>query len=745
MFIVQKSNDLICNPKNSLYPIECKIENLDDLIDAAAYDHSGFKHKSNLRANDRFLSTNVLIADVDNSHTENEDSWYNLALLKDIFGEYEFYVLPSKNHNLDKKKRKSRVKIGDDGTPVVGEDGKGIRESVEVIQKMRPKLHLYFPLSKTFEDGDEVEKLYKNFLKKFPFCDHSIKDLARYIDGNFHNPHRKSDSYHNKNGKKLDLDIEYEIGKKQPKSKWSKKENYVGVQEGTVGRNNTLISKLGHLKTKGWTRNMIMLFAEELNATFVPPIDESELVRCVNYVVKNMTTYEPHEVLRYMEDKYSHITVGGSAFVIEGNDILNYKKYDTVRTELKHLKYKPIGEQNYRESFSDWMESKKTKKYTNAIFEDEDDNGKNRLGLMKYNQWRGWAVKPDGGKNADGFYDLINRIVCKGRKNEQEYFYNWLADIVQNPTNKRGHSTCIALRGGKGIGKGTVAECLKYLFKKENFLKTAQKNDLFDRFNSALLGKVFVFGDEIEWPGDKVAENIFKDLITSNVLRVEKKFADAFQTKNAARFLLSTNSDWSVPVSEGERRFVIFEPSEEEKGNIDFFIDAEQQMKDGGAAKVLYDMLNRDLSNVDWTDQPRNEAFVYQKTKSMNIVELFIENSIESIREGRIHAHRDVLGVLERHSFIQYRDAKQAGYITITREQLFECFLLFFNKMANRTDRNYPLSSTDFHYKFIQILYKNTKGRRNKWNMVKKMIDGQDYYHMTIMFLVRIWNHHLKS
>jgi hypothetical protein len=373
------------------------------------------------------------------------------------------------------------------------------------------------------------------------------------------------------------------------------------------------------------------------------------------------------------------------------------------------------------------------------VFDDKYIVKPDLLGLRKYNQWRGWAVEPNSDGDCSLFYDLLFRIICNKRQNEYEYFLNWLAHMYQNPTEKLQHQTAIALRGEKGIGKGTACTALRMTFNFANFLQTAQRNDLFSKFNGALLGKVLVFGDEIDWPGDKIAEGLFKDLITSSDLRIEEKFMKAYVTKNCCRFILATNEDWAVPVGEGERRYVVFEPSNEEKGNISYFKSIIEQMRDGGAGKFLYDMLNRDISQVDWTDQPRNDAFVAQREQGMNIVERFVLASVSSIDEEVTSWNEANSDPIKPYSIVRFLGREDDGYISIKREEAFKCFSIFSKNYAYPSERNYPISSDKFQEQFRKILFNG-----KNWHDAKKMRNGTDYYHLSTEQLTSRWDEYVK-
>jgi hypothetical protein len=686
------------NRHNIFYRHAITVKDLSDLKAVAEWDHTGFKHKNSQRNNKNFESTNVFIADIDNSNV-SQSSYLDAEKIIELFKDLKFYLIPSKNHNIDKAVTKSVLALDTNGNKIIDEKGKPKREKKTIIEPARPKYHLYFPLSKQFDDYDEIRLLYKNVLDDNPFLDGSLKDPGRYIDSNYTNPN-KDDCYVNDGKWFIDDKWDYEVKPKEA-SKWSKPENYVGIAQGTEGRNNVLLSKAGHLLAKKWTQDMIKAYLTELNKTYQPPVEDEELRRIIEFVATGVDD-DGQAAYEYMLEHYSYITLGGQSYVMEDGNLSKIKLIGTARNEFAGVKLYDFNKKNFVDAFDKWKESPDIKRYTDTVFDDKWDGDVSPIGFRKYNQWKGWRVKPDKSKSCDLFYDLLYRIICNENDNEYNYLLNWFAHIIQNPTEKLYHQSCIALKGTKGVGKGTVAKCIKELFHPDNFLETAKREDLFSRFNGSLLGKVFVFGDEVDWPGDKVSDGIFKDLITNDNLRLEKKYQDTIDTKNACRFMLSTNNDWVVPITDDERRYVIFEVSNAERKNIPYFISVYNQFKNGGAAKFLADMMERDIEDVDWTIQPKNNVYKHQKKYNYDVVQQYIDYSVERIREGVKHGYPAVQS--EEMSFWKYNGRFTFRTVSFTTNEIYDDFCNFRDRFGNKSDKAYPIQMQEFIHKFKRHL-----------------------------------------
>ena len=146
------------NAANKLYPQTATISSLDELKTAVQYDHVGGLSKDNTRSNDNFISCDVVIMDVDNDETENSDEWITPERIAAIFKDVEFCVIYSKSHN----------KIKTSG-------GKEF--------SARPRFHVYFTLSKTINNAEQVRALKEGLLNICSAFDANAKDAARFIFG----------------------------------------------------------------------------------------------------------------------------------------------------------------------------------------------------------------------------------------------------------------------------------------------------------------------------------------------------------------------------------------------------------------------------------------------------------------------------------------------------------------------------------------------------------------------------------
>ncbi|MCQ5197043.1 phage/plasmid primase, P4 family [Phascolarctobacterium faecium] len=138
---------------NCRYPERRKISCAEDLEAAVAFDHVCVAFKNDYRKRENFLSSDVLVMDCDNSHTENPAEWMTMEKFLAIMPEVSMAIVPSRNHMKPK-------------------DGKCAR----------PRFHVYFGIPEITEEPCYTE-LKRAVYHAYPFFDEAALDAARFIYG----------------------------------------------------------------------------------------------------------------------------------------------------------------------------------------------------------------------------------------------------------------------------------------------------------------------------------------------------------------------------------------------------------------------------------------------------------------------------------------------------------------------------------------------------------------------------------
>jgi hypothetical protein len=106
-------------------------------------------------------------------------------------------------------------------------------------------------------------------------------------------------------------------------------------------------------------------------------------------------------------------------------------------------------------------------------------------------------------------------------------------------------------------------------------------------------------------------------MITSPSMFLEPKGVDAVQVKSCARVLFTSNEEWVVPASDDERRFFVLDVSDARRRDTAYFGALMEECKNGGAGRLLHELLTLDLAGFDVRTAPRTEALGEQVINSL--------------------------------------------------------------------------------------------------------------------------------
>ena len=342
---------------------------------------------------------------------------------------------------------------------------------------------------------------------------------------------------------------------------------------------------------------------------------------------------DPH--LTMMNDRHAIIgNIGGKCRVIEEieDDILHRARitmssFEDIRNRYSHIQVQvgttkegvpvmqPLGKY--------WLQHRMRRQYDTMKFMPQGD----QPGV--YNLWRGFNVEPRPG-NCDMYLDHLQRNVCSGREELYDYLIKWMARCVQQPASPG--EVALVLRGGKGVGKGTVATVFGRLFGRHN-LHISNPAHLVGNFNAHLRDTIVLFADEAFFAGDKKHESVLKMLITEDGIPIEAKGVDVETYPNYIHMIMASNDPHVIRASGDERRYFVLEVGEGNKQDKKFFADMTAQMEDGGYEALLYHLQGIDLKGFQVRDVPSTEALAEQKLLSMGVDE---EWWFRKLQNGRL-------------------------------------------------------------------------------------------------------------
>lgn len=138
---------------NCSYPKRVRVTDEASLQAAVAYDHVCAEYQGNYRSVDNFLSSDCLVMDLDNDHTDDPTGWITPEKLMGLIPDVNFMMAASRHHMLPK-------------------EGKAAR----------PRYHVYFPIEECVS-AERYSAMKAALQKKFSFFDGNAVDAARFIFG----------------------------------------------------------------------------------------------------------------------------------------------------------------------------------------------------------------------------------------------------------------------------------------------------------------------------------------------------------------------------------------------------------------------------------------------------------------------------------------------------------------------------------------------------------------------------------
>jgi hypothetical protein len=641
------------------FPDNIVIKNVNDLIECAKYDHTAIlfnddivvwgedKHriknpteqeikekgklKKNYRDGKNYVKSNTLFIDVDNDNTENTDEWITPEKFNEMFNQYEYYIINSKSHNIDKT------------------DSKGN------IQKARPKFHAYFPLG-TYVDKSDI---FKNYLKKltsnYPFFDQSLKDLGRFLYGNYNNL-KNSFGIYNQGKSILHLlnTLSIKSVKKNKKEREKKLEKILNVENVCIGkRHYTLIEKGLDLFYQGYnTPELLYPLLVEINNRFetpkeIKPIDEknptNEIFDIIKWIIENHPDtykngentfyYTPESIYTYFEDR-GYIRCrnnnGNMVYDIKNQTFIPEKSLKQETT--KHLcrfwsdEYEKSNISLFwlGDDFNNTNNPFYVIDYRPDLITGKTDINKN--GCFIFNTFRGFNAKPiDKKTDCSVIYNHIKNRLCSDNENHYTYFLDWIANLIQKPADYCGTEIILKSKT-QGTGKSLFAE--NFLGERiigENFSYIGNNEIATDKYTSLLENKVLINFDEVG-ANDKSqthSDNI-KSIITAKTRSQRFMRQDPVNVPNFLHLITTTNKDWAKRVEISDRRTFMPKMLEERltPQEADNFIQAIKS--DDVCNQFMYDMANRDISKSKLDFPPYSEVLDDQKLQSLDSFNKFL-------------------------------------------------------------------------------------------------------------------------
>jgi hypothetical protein len=330
------------------------------------------------------------------------------------------------------------------------------------------------------------------------------------------------------------------------------------------------------------------------------------------------------EAIKAMNDKHAVISnLGGKCVTMEwtpslimpGTKELAYQSFSSFRERYAN-RYVDCGMGMGRANLGAvWLAHPQRRQYEGL---DLVPNGAGVLPGGYLNLWPGWGVEPRKG-SWRRLQRHVAEVLANGNQEFEDYIKRWTAWKLQNAGLPP--EVVVALLGGKGAGKGAWGYTLMLIFGAHG-LQIYASEHLTGKHNAHLQNKLFLFLDEAIWAGDREAEKRLKGLTTEKWMFIEPKNINGFQWVNRLGMYMSGNDKWIVPASHDERRYAVNKINERWKQDKSYFGPLFEEINNGGAAAMLYDLLQMDLDGWHPRENvPQTKALLDQKMQGLTGLE----------------------------------------------------------------------------------------------------------------------------
>jgi hypothetical protein len=258
---------------------------------------------------------------------------------------------------------------------------------------------------------------------------------------------------------------------------------------------------------------------------------------------------------------------------------------------------------------NEWLKSKRRRIYDGVVLQLEMDSASPE----SINLWRGYGVTPSPAGDWSLLRGHIREIVADGKAERYEYILRWIAWALQNP-HLPAEVALVLKSEGHGTGKGILLRAIRKLFGVHG-LQISKAGLLTGRFNSHLAMCCLLFVDEMTL-GDNKETATLNSTLTEDVLAIEPKGVDAYQMPNHVKVVCASNQDHVVHLADSDRRFAVFNVSEQRAQDHAYFNHITQQLEAGGYARMLHDLLAIDLEGFHPRQLPRDLDNAPEKVNS---------------------------------------------------------------------------------------------------------------------------------
>ena len=294
--------------------------------------------------------------------------------------------------------------------------------------------------------------------------------------------------------------------------------------------------------------------------------------------------------LEQMHERFVHVTRG--PLIVDTSN--TYRRLRPGEFSAAYAHNKVIFEKKAVPVTALWSQSEQRMTADCLTFHPGQGQFYAERGLRHLNIWSppSWpAANPAG---ATPFLEHLAYLVPDHRQRED--LLDWLAHAAQRP-EVRPHFHFLLVAAKEGTGRSWLAEVLRRLWGERHAGETDLHRLLDDNFNSILSGKILMAVQEVKAPADErySHRDRLKSLLTDTIININEKHEPRWAERFCARFLMFTNRDDALPLSETDRRVYAVRCADEPKEPA-YYTQLYRRIEDAGLIAAVWHILrNRDI------------------------------------------------------------------------------------------------------------------------------------------------------
>ncbi|WP_299355375.1 DUF5906 domain-containing protein [uncultured Shimia sp.] len=215
-----------------------------------------------------------------------------------------------------------------------------------------------------------------------------------------------------------------------------------------------------------------------------------------------------------------------------------------------------------------------------------------------------------------------------------------------------------------GTGKSTISKIMGRIFG-DHGESISDMNKLTGRFSVIAEETLFVGADEIMFSGDRKRADVLKGILADDRINVEKKFFDAQTIANMLGIIFTSNHEHVAHVEASDRRYGFLEVMDTLAGDKAYWAEFYAWLKGGGYGEILFQLLQRDVSQFERRDIPVSKKKAQNILASLEGVDAWL---LESANRGTMTLEGASLSTPDANSCFVDKNNMYAAYLEWTHK-----------------------------------------------------------------------------